>query len=85
MSTAQEIWTIKDVLSWSIGFLQKSGSESPRLDAELLLADSLGCRRLDLYLAFDKPLDAALRANRSPILQEKKTSLVSPLMSPSRL
>ncbi len=55
MST-QEIWTIKDVLNWSVGFLAKSGSETPRLDAELLLSDSLGCRRLDLYLGFDKPL-----------------------------
>ncbi len=52
----QEIWTIKDVLSWSIGFLQKSGSDSPRLDAELLLAEALECRRLDLYLDYSKPL-----------------------------
>jgi len=52
----QDIWTIKDVLSWSIGFLQKSGSDSPRLDAELLLAEALECRRLDLYLDYSKPL-----------------------------
>lgn len=61
MTTVQEVWTIKAVLGWSIGFLQKSGSESPRLDAELLLAESLGCRRIDLYLAFDKPLQVTER------------------------
>src|ERR1700680_3832673 len=32
------------------------GSTSPRLDAELLLAEALGCSRLDLYLQFERPL-----------------------------
>lgn len=38
------------------GYLEKHGSTSPRLDAELLLAHSLRLRRLDLYLNFEKPL-----------------------------
>lgn len=38
------------------GYLDKHGSSSPRLDAELLLAHSLGLRRLDLYLNFERPL-----------------------------
>lgn len=34
------------------------GFESPRLEAELLLAAALGVGRLDLYLAHDRPVDA---------------------------
>lgn len=67
----QEIWTIKDVLAWSIGFLQKSGSESPRLDAELLLAEALECRRLDLYLEYSKPLEQSERNRYKDMIRRR--------------
>jgi len=48
--------TIVEVLKLSADYLQKHGSDSSRLDAELLLAHALGMRRLDLYLKFDRAL-----------------------------
>src|SRR5258708_30444057 len=36
--------------------IQKRGAEAARRDAEVLQALSLGLRRLDLYLKFDRPL-----------------------------
>ncbi len=51
-----QIWTIKDVIQWSSSYLRQAGSDSPRLDAEILLAHTLDCRRLDLYLDHHKPL-----------------------------
>ncbi|HKW72960.1 MAG TPA: peptide chain release factor N(5)-glutamine methyltransferase [Candidatus Dormibacteraeota bacterium] len=48
--------TIVEVLKLSADYLQKHGSDSSRLDAELLLAHALRLRRLDLYLKFDRPL-----------------------------
>lgn len=48
--------TIVEVLKLSADYLQKHNSDSPRLDAELLLASVLDLRRLDLYLKFDRPL-----------------------------
>jgi len=49
-----EPWTISRLLSWTTNYFQQSGSESPRLDAEVLLAHASGCERIDLYTAFDK-------------------------------
>lgn len=40
-------------------YLAKHGSTSPRLDAELLLAEALGVERMDLYLQFERPLTVA--------------------------
>lgn len=48
--------TVLESLKLSTDFLEKKGIESPRLNAELLLADILNCKRLDLYLKFDQPL-----------------------------
>lgn len=42
-------WTIGRLLDWTTGFLQSKGVESPRLEAELLLAHALGCQRIILY------------------------------------
>ena len=50
--------TLIDVLRLSTTYLGDHGSTSGRLDAELLCAQALGLRRLDLYLQFDRPLDA---------------------------
>ncbi|MSO96580.1 MAG: peptide chain release factor N(5)-glutamine methyltransferase [Thermoleophilia bacterium] len=48
--------TISDVLRLSTEYLAARGSETPRLDAERLLAKALGLERIDLYMALDRPL-----------------------------
>jgi release factor glutamine methyltransferase len=49
-------WTVLDLLRWTTRHFQSRGIESARLDAEILLAFSLGVERLQLYMDFDKPL-----------------------------
>ena len=51
--------TLIDVLRLSTTYLGDHGSTSARLDSELLCAQALGLRRIDLYLQFDRPLDEA--------------------------
>ena len=51
-------WAIMEVIVWTAGYLREQGSESPRLDAELLLAFTLDTGRVQLYLDHDKPLAA---------------------------
>ncbi len=45
-----------EVLTRATGHLQKHGSTSARLDAEVLLAHALGVGRIDLYVRFDRPM-----------------------------
>jgi release factor glutamine methyltransferase len=60
-----EPWTIGRLLTWTTDYLKQHGSDSPRLDAEVLLAEARGCKRIDLYTAFaenaDEPTRTAFR------------------------
>jgi release factor glutamine methyltransferase len=57
-----------EVLKLASEHLGKHGSQSARLDAEVMLAGALGLRRLDLYLQFDRPLsETELNAYRSHV------------------
>jgi release factor glutamine methyltransferase len=48
--------TILEAIKLSTEYLEKKDVESPRTNAEILLAEVLNCKRLELYLSFDKPL-----------------------------
>lgn len=48
--------TVLEAIKLSTDYLEKKGVESARTNSELLLAEILNCKRLELYLAFDKPL-----------------------------
>ena len=48
--------TVLESINLSSQYLSQKGIESPRTNAELLLADILHCKRLDLYLSFERPL-----------------------------
>ena len=71
------IWTVNEVLKWTTDYLKDKGCQSPRLDAELLLAHALKTNRLGLYLIFDQPLSdrermiyrelVRRRASREPV------------------
>jgi release factor glutamine methyltransferase len=66
-----EAWTVRALLTWARDWLAKKGVESPRLDAELLLAHALSCSRTKLYVDFDKPLSAEELARVKPLLQRR--------------
>jgi release factor glutamine methyltransferase len=50
---------VMELVAKAAPYLAQHGSTSPRLDAELLLADTLELTRMDLYLQFERPLTAA--------------------------
>ena len=54
---AHEVWTIGSILSWTQGYFEAKGIETPRLDAEVLLSHVLKKERIYLYVHFDEPLE----------------------------
>ncbi|HEY5293858.1 MAG TPA: peptide chain release factor N(5)-glutamine methyltransferase [Gaiellaceae bacterium] len=53
--------TLAEVLAGATGYLAARGVDSPRLDAERLLARGLGVTRLELYTQHDRPLTESER------------------------
>jgi release factor glutamine methyltransferase len=51
-----EAWTIDRVLRWVADDFRTKGIETPRLEAEILLAHALGCTRIQLIVDRDRPL-----------------------------
>jgi release factor glutamine methyltransferase len=65
---ASETWTVRRLLEWTEDFLRKKGFESPRLEAQILLAHALGCKKIDLYVRHeDEPAEDRRAAFREMI------------------
>ncbi|MEA1899416.1 MAG: peptide chain release factor N(5)-glutamine methyltransferase [Thermodesulfobacteriota bacterium] len=70
-------WTIIKLLDWTTSYFKSHNIDSPRSTSEILLAHTLGLKRIDLYLRYDQPLtlDELLlfktyikrRINREPV------------------
>jgi release factor glutamine methyltransferase len=66
-------WTIGRVLQWAGEDFRSRGLDSPRLDAELLLAEVLGTDRLHLILERDRPLVSAELARYRELLTRRRS------------
>ncbi len=53
---AQTVWTILALIRWADERFKKERMATPRLDAEVLLAETLGLDRVGLYTHYDQPL-----------------------------
>lgn len=49
--------TVLETLQGGTGYLEGRGVEDARLSMEHMLAKVLGCKRLDLYMQFDRPME----------------------------
>lgn len=54
--TLRKTWSVLDILKVTEAAFREKGINNPRLNAELLLGDTTGDSRFDLYLNFEKPL-----------------------------
>ena len=53
----KKIWTVKDVLDWTVRYLAEKGLPSPRQDVEYMLSFVLNTSRLNLYMQLDRPMN----------------------------
>src|SRR5688572_6549780 len=68
-----EPWTVRSVIAWTQADFERRGFDSPRLDADLLVARALGLTRMKLFLDLDRPLlDPELAAIRALVERRRK-------------
>ncbi len=76
-----EPWTVGRLLEWTADYLAGHGSDSPRLDAEVLLAHALQCQRIELYTTFDDaPAEPARTAFRDLVRRRAEGTPVAYLV-----
>jgi release factor glutamine methyltransferase len=69
--STEQPWTVGRLLDWTAKYLAQKGSEFPRLDAEVLLAHALGCKRIDLYTRHDEPAPEKARQKYRELIQRR--------------
>lgn len=63
--------TVGKIIELSTAHLKKHGSDTPRLDAEILLAHVRGCPRIKLYVDFAEPLPEAQRTTMRDLVKRR--------------
>jgi release factor glutamine methyltransferase len=63
--------TLAEVLNGAVDYLTARGVETPRLDAELLIARALGLQRIELYTQHDRPLTEAERTMARELVRRR--------------
>lgn len=70
-SRKPQTWTVLDALQWTAGFFRSRNIDSPRLTAELLLAEVMGVGRIDLYIRHDQPLSKTELASYRKMIRRR--------------
>jgi release factor glutamine methyltransferase len=68
---AETVWTIGSLLRWTAEHFAKKGLESPRLDAEVLLAHVLNCRRIELYTRSEELAGSDVRTRFRALVERR--------------
>ena len=63
--------TLAEVLTGAVDYLTARGVDTPRVDAELLLARALGLQRIELYTQHDRPLTDPERARARDLVRRR--------------
>ncbi len=78
------VWTIRKILKWTTDYFDSKGVNTPRLDAEVLLAHALKKDRLYLYMNMDRPLSAPERASFRQMVTQRANRAPCALITESK-
>lgn len=67
----QQLWTTSEVLQWTVERFERAGFPEARADAQHLVAQALGCTRMQLYLRFDQLVDEAARNTLRELIRRR--------------
>lgn len=73
-SAAAGPWTVRRIIEVTTEFLKKQGSDTPRLDTEILLAHVRGCKRIELYTRYDEVLSDEQRDRLRELVRRRAKS-----------
>ncbi len=68
-----ETWTVKKILDWTHLYFKDKNVSEPRLGAELMLAEVLNCKRIELYVQFERILTADERSTYREMVKRRST------------
>ena len=71
MPNHDQLLSIRNILDTSSEYLEAKGVESPLLNAELLLSHTLGKRRIDLYLEYNRSISTSETILYKSLLKER--------------
>jgi release factor glutamine methyltransferase len=71
MAEGKQRWTIIELLKWTADYLKEKKFDNGRLTGERLLAHVLNCRRVDLYVQFERPLNGDELASYKALLKRR--------------
>ncbi len=73
--TEDEVWTIGRLLRWTTDFLAARKFDSPRLEAEILLAHALGWPRMKLYMHINEEVGTLGRTSFREMVKKRASGV----------
>jgi release factor glutamine methyltransferase len=69
--TETKTWRIIDIINWGTQYLKSKGIDEARLTIELMLCHILNCKRVDLYVDFERPLSKSELEKLSAMIKRR--------------
>lgn len=67
-------WTVRRIIDWTKDYLSRHGSDSPRVEAEILLSHAWNCDRILLYTRFEQAAPDRVREQMRDLVRRRASN-----------